>query len=110
MAENSQKYGEILGEYKTVLLLAEMLNSKGTTLKRGLTYYQNQYSLQESEYKSKKGYKKVLKYVTDMNKVFVAAANDMFTFTMSQNPRVVDIDNTSKSNRNNLQKVKVYIV
>ena len=77
-----------------------MLNSKGIALKRGLTYYQNQYNLQDSQYKSKKDYKKVLKYVTDMDKVFVAAANDMLTFTMSQNPKLVDVDNTSKTNRN----------
>jgi hypothetical protein len=109
MAESSQKYGEILGEFKTILLLAEMLSSKGVTLKRGLTYYQKQYNLQDTEYRSKKDYKKVLEYVTSMDKVFVAAADDMLKFTMSQSPKIVDIDNTSKTNRDNLQKVKVDI-
>lgn len=109
MASNTQKYGEILGEYRTVLLLAQMLQSKGVVLKQSMAHYQNQYDQQNAYYKTMKGYNKVSEYIKDMSGVFNAAAEDMCQFIMSQNPKVVNISNTSKTNRNNLQKVKVDI-
>ena len=109
MASKNQKYGEILGEYKTVLLLAGMLVSKGVTLNKSLSYYQNQYNTQDAYYKSMKGYSEISQYIKDMNGVFNAAASNMCEFILLQNPRIVYIDNTTKSNRKNLQKVKIDI-
>jgi hypothetical protein len=109
MASKNQKYGEILGEYKTVLLLAEMLDSKGIALKKSLSYYKNEYNKQNAVYRNKKGYSDISKYIKDMNGVFNAAASNMCQFVLSQNPIFVDIDNTTKSNRNNIQKVKIDI-
>jgi hypothetical protein len=84
MASKNQKYGEILGEYKTVLLLAEMLDSKGIALKKSVSYYKNQYNKQNATYRSIKGYSEISQYIKNMNGVFNAAASDMYQFALKQ--------------------------
>lgn len=108
MANDTKKYGQILGEYMSILLAAKQLNKLGLLSLANLTRIQNEYNLQYQHYiKIKADMTGIDKYMKQMNNLFQATARDIVTYVNSKTPKTdVNLINMSKNGLANVNTVK----
>lgn len=108
MAKDIKKYGQILGEYKTILLAAEQLYQLGLLNTQTLTRLQNEHDQQYQHYITiNADIVGINKYMKKMNKLFHVTAQDIVTYVQSKSPNTsVDLKNMSKSGLSNVHTAK----
>ena len=99
MAKDTKKYGQILGEYKSILLAAQQLNKLGLLSTANLTRIQNEYDQQYQHYINiKADIVGIRKYMKQMNNLFKTTAKDIVTYVKSKTPKEsVNLINMSKN-------------
>jgi hypothetical protein len=108
MAKDTKKYGQILGEYKAILLAAQELNKLDLLSSKNLARIQNEYNQQHQHYVNiNADMVGIDKYMKKMKKVFQATSQDIVTYVNSKSPKIgVDLINMSKSGLANVNTVK----
>jgi hypothetical protein len=108
MAKDIKKYGQILGEYKTIMVLAKLLFDKNLLEERELTKAKTNFNTQYSHYESMNiAIPEVEKYLIKTNKLHLGAAKNILQFIVSQKPKTpVVLKNMSKKGLSSIKTAK----
>ena len=108
MAKDTKKYGQILGEYKSILSAAQQLNKLGLLSLTNLTRIQNEYDQQHQNYINiKADIHGINKYMKKMNNLFETTAKEIVTYVKSKTPKKsVNLINMSKNGLSNIKTAK----
>lgn len=108
MAKDTKKYGQILGEYKSILLAAQQLNKLGLLSTANLTRIQSEYNQQYQHYINiKADVVGIRKYMKQMNNLFKTTAKEIVTYVKSKTPKEsVNLINMSKNGLSNVKTTK----
>jgi hypothetical protein len=108
MAKDTKKYGQILGEYKAILLASQQLKKAGLLKPLNLLKIENEYNTQYQHYVNSSTDMKALdKYMKKMHPLFEATADDIVEYVKSKSPKnCVNIINMSKSGLGSVKTTK----
>ena len=108
MAKDTKKYGQILGEYMSILLAAQELNKLGLLSPADLTRIQNEYNQQYQHYINiNADMVGINKYMKQMKNLFQTTAKDIVAYINSKAPtESVNLINMSKNGLSSVKTAK----